>query len=181
MSKARYLKIALADGTRFILRITRDSPDLISGIEVDADGDEIVPQGVNSKGVRYTERVRHIMRTLVKKTVEMRMNNTYATLEPVPTAATAAKATAKLVNLVTDTATLAKAMYPGGGLDAFNTGAYAGTRIPIRKLTGREIVTIAGTTSGAKVLSDETWIVDRFGELGARQIKQLRQLVEKRD
>lgn len=87
-------------------------------------------------------------------------------------------ASGKIVHLVTDTATLADAMYPGGGLAAFNAGIYAGTTIPIRKLSGREIVTVAGTTASAKVLSDETWIADRFGNLGARQIKRLRELVQ---
>lgn len=82
---------------------------------------------------------------------------------------------ASLVNITTDTATLAEAM--GGGLATFNTGVYKGTKIQIRQLTGSEIVTVAGTTAGAKVLSDQTWIVDRFGKLGARQIKRLRELV----
>lgn len=85
---------------------------------------------------------------------------------------------AKRVNIVTNTATLAEAMYTGGGLPAFNVGIYAGTQIPIRKLTGREVVTVAGTTAGAKVLSDENWISDRFGALGARQIKKLRALTK---
>ena len=77
------------------------------------------------------------------------------------------------MNIITDTATLAEAMYPGGGLDVFNIGVYEGTRIPIRKLTGREVVTVIGTTAGAKILANETWIADRFGDLGAKQIKKL--------
>jgi hypothetical protein len=84
---------------------------------------------------------------------------------------------ASIVNITTDTSTLAEAM--GGGLETFNTGIYRGTKIPIRKMTGREIVTIAGTTAGAKIIADETWIADRFGKLGARQIKRLRELVTK--
>ena len=86
------------------------------------------------------------------------------------------KSATRLVNIVTDTKTLAAAMYPGGGLDAFNTGVYESTKIPVRKLTGREVVTVAGTTAGARVLADETWIADRFGTLGARQIQALRGL-----
>ena len=164
---ARYLKITLVDGTRFILRVTSESPLLVSGYEVNAEGEEVVPPG-------YDRRLRVVGRDSIAKAVEMRMNKKYATLEVVPRTA---RATAKLVNIVTDTATLADAMYPGEGLLAFNTGVYEGTKIPVRKMTGREIVTVAGTVGGAKVLSDETWIVDRFGGLGARQIKRLRELV----
>ena len=170
MSEIRYLKITLVDGTRFILRVTGESPNLISGIEVNAEGDEVTPPG-------FHNRQRFVARDLIKKAVEMRMNNKYATLEPVPRGEGAAKA--RLVNIVTDTATLAKAVYPGGGLHAFNAGVYEATRTPIRKLTGREVVTVAGTTAGAKVLADETWIADRFGRLGARQIQALRALATK--
>jgi hypothetical protein len=168
MSEIRYLKITLVDGTRFILRVTSESPFLVSGYEVDAEGDEIVPTG-------YGRRLRVVGRDSIKRAVDLRMSKKYATL--VPPGKDAAKA--RLVNIVTDTATLAEAMYPDGGLHAFNTGVYAGTKIPIRKLTGREIVTVTGTTAGAKILADETWIIDRFGEVGARQIKKLRGLVSK--
>lgn len=79
-----------------------------------------------------------------------------------------------VIFITTDTRTLAEAMYPDGGLSAFNTGCYQGTRIPIRRMTGHELVDVAGTTSRAKVSSKEgTWLSDRFGELGARQIKRL--------
>lgn len=78
---------------------------------------------------------------------------------------------AKPVNLVTDTETLALAM--GSDLTTFNTGVYEGTNIRIRQLTGSEQVTILGTTAGARVVSPETWISDRFGAIGARQIKRL--------
>ena len=165
----RYLKITLVDGTRFILRVTRESPTLVSGIEVNAEGDEVVPPG-------HDRRQRFVERALIKKAVELRMNKKYATLEEASRVQD--DATAKIVNIVTDTTTLANAMYPDGGLPAFNTGVYEGTRTPIRKLTGREVITVAGTTAGAKVLSDETWIADRFGELGARQIKKLRELTK---
>ena len=171
MPEIRYQKITLLDGTRFILRVTSETHGIVRGYEVNAEGDEVVPAGAD-------RRLRIVSRSLIKKTVELRMNPTYATLEPVPRGHHAA---AKLVNIVTDTTTLAEAMYPGGGLAAFNVGIYKGFAhepiVPIRKLSGREVVTVAGTTAGAKVLSDETWIVDRFGELGARQIKRLRELV----
>ena len=78
------------------------------------------------------------------------------------------------VDITTDAATLAEAMYPGSGLDAFNSGAYEGTKVPVRQLTGREVVSVVGTTARARVVADETWIADRFGDLGARQIKRLR-------
>lgn len=109
------------------------------------------------------------------------MSKKYATLVPAGANGTNGEdaAKARLVNIVTDTATLAETMYPGGGITAFNMGVYEGTRTPIRKLTGREIVTVTGTTAGAKILADETWIVDRFGDVGARQIKKLRELVSK--
>jgi hypothetical protein len=165
----RYRKITLDDGTRFILRVTSESRLFVRGIEVNAEGDEVVPPGAH-------QRLRIIDRGRITKTVEMRMNPKYATLEPAPPRGTSG-ARARLVNIVTDTATLAEAMYPDGGLSAFNAGAYEGTKIPVRKLTSREIITVAGTTAGAKVLAAETWISDRFGKLGARQIKRLRDLV----
>ena len=168
MPEIRYLKITLVDGTRFILRVTSESPLIVSGYEVNAEGDEVVPAG-------YERRQRLVGRDSIKRSVELRMSKKYATL--VPPGENAAKA--RLVNIVTDTATLAEAMYPGGGITAFNAGVYEGTRTPIRKLTGREIVTVAGTTAGAKILADETWIADRFGRLGARQIQALRNLVTK--
>ena len=175
----RYLKITLVDGRRFILRVTRESPRLISGVEVDAEGDDVVPRGVDVAGRPYHERVIHVQRDLVRKIVEMRMSPKYATLEVVPRSEGSAKA--RLVSIVTDTATLAEAMFPGGGLSAYNEGYYEGTKIPIRKLTGREIVTVAGTTAGAKILSEESWIVDRFGPVGARQIKRLRDLASSKE
>ena len=167
MSKLSYLKITLVDGTRFILRVTSESPLVIRGYEVNAEGDEVVPPG-------YERRLRIVGRDSIKRAVDLHMSKKYATL--VPRGEDAAKA--RLVNIVTNTATLVEAMYTGGGITAFNVGVYAGTRTPIRKLTGREIVTVAGTTAGAKVLSDETWIADRFGEVGARQIQALRELTK---
>jgi hypothetical protein len=175
MPEIRYLKITLVDGTRFILRVLSESPRFIRGVEVDVDGEEIVPRSVDPGGRPYHRRERHVERGTIKSAVDLRMSKKYATLERATRATSSARA--RLINIVTDTATLAAAMYPGGGLAAFNAGAYAGTKIPVRKLTGREIVTVAGTTAGAKVLADETWITDRFGKIGARQIRQLRAIV----
>lgn len=73
----RYLKITLDDGTRFILRVTSESPIFVRGIEVNAEGDEVVPPGAH-------QRLRIIDRGLIAKTVEMRMNPKYAALETVP-------------------------------------------------------------------------------------------------
>jgi hypothetical protein len=73
----RYLKITLDDGTRFILRVTGESRLFVRGIEVNAEGDEIVPPGAH-------QRLRIVDRGRIAKTVEMRMNPTYATLEAVP-------------------------------------------------------------------------------------------------
>jgi hypothetical protein len=73
----RYLRITLDDGTRFILRVTGESRFFIRGIEVNVEGDEVVPPGAH-------QRLRVVDRGRIKKTVEMRMNPTYATLEVVP-------------------------------------------------------------------------------------------------
>lgn len=75
------------------------------------------------------------------------------------------------VNVVTDTATLARAM--GSSLKVFNTGVHPGTSIRLRQLTGVERVVVQGTTAGAKIVSSESWIEDRFGPLGARQVRRL--------
>ena len=77
MPAQRYLKITQLDGKRYILRVTKESPRFIHGLEVDAQGDEIVPPG-------FHNRHRSIERTSIKKAVEMHMNNTYATLEATP-------------------------------------------------------------------------------------------------
>lgn len=72
----RYLKITLVDGTRFILRVTRESPHILTGYEVNTEGDEVVPPG-------YERRQRHVGREIIRKAVEMRMSPKYAILEPV--------------------------------------------------------------------------------------------------
>lgn len=82
MAAIRYLKVTQTDGTRYILRVTRESPDFLHGFEVNAEGDEVVPAG-------YDRRHRTIDRGLIKKAVEMRMNPKYTTLEVVPASAQA--------------------------------------------------------------------------------------------
>ena len=85
----RYLKITLVDGTRFILRVTKESSGFVHGYEVNAEGDEIVPPG-------YQNRHRTVDRALIAKSVEMRMNNKYATLEAVPAGERTKKTPAQL-------------------------------------------------------------------------------------
>ncbi len=84
---------------------------------------------------------------------------------------------ATIVNVTTDTSTLACVMFASSSLDMFNDGVYPGTSIRLRRLTGTERVTILGTTAGARVISDESWVADRFGSLGARQVKRLLQIL----
>jgi hypothetical protein len=81
----------------------------------------------------------------------------------------------KTIRFETSTATIAAAM--GLDLAAFNAGVYEGTKIRVRQLSGSERVLVTGTTAGAKIVTDETWIADRFGCLGARQIRRLVTLV----
>lgn len=75
----RYLKVTLDDGTRFILRVTAESPRFVRGVEVNAEGDEVVPPGAH-------QRLRIVERGRIAKTAEMRMNPVYAILEAVPRA-----------------------------------------------------------------------------------------------
>ncbi len=81
------------------------------------------------------------------------------------------------IEIVTTTAVLARAMFEGWTIADWNAGCYQGTTIPLRKLTGHEIVTIRGRVTGAVVVTDETWISDRFGSLGATQIRRLQALL----
>ena len=90
MSEIRYAKITLIDGTRFILRVTKESPAVVRGYEVNAEGDEVVPPGA-------CNRLRIVGREFIAKIVEMRMNNTYATLEAAPRA----EGATKIVSIVT--------------------------------------------------------------------------------
>lgn len=73
-SPIRYLSITTTEGDKFTIRVTRETSNGVSGIEVDRDGDEIVPDG-------YHNRMRIVPREAIKKAVEMRMNLTYARIE----------------------------------------------------------------------------------------------------
>lgn len=73
----RYLKITLDDGTRFILRVIRETPAFVRGVEVNAEGDEVVPPGAH-------QRLRIIDRGRIARSTPMRMNPKYATLEVAP-------------------------------------------------------------------------------------------------
>jgi len=85
------------DGARFILRVTRETPFSIRGIEVDAEGDEVVPRGVHPvTGEPWHLRERRVPRDAIKKAVEMRMNPKYATLEVVPREEISKKTSAQL-------------------------------------------------------------------------------------
>lgn len=75
------------------------------------------------------------------------------------------------VDLITTTKDLAEIM-DSGGLPVFNTGCYIGTKIKIRQLTGSEQVRVVGTTAGAAIEAD-SWVVDRFGHVGARAVRRL--------
>jgi len=89
----RYLKITDIDDKRYILRVTRETPNFITGIEVDEDGDEVVPRGLHPKLKQpYHHRERKVLRDAIKRSVEMQMNPTYATLEVVPTSTVHARA-----------------------------------------------------------------------------------------
>jgi hypothetical protein len=93
----RYVKITDIDDKRYILRVTHETPNFISGIEVDEDGDEVVPRGLHPTIKRpYHNRERKVLRDAIKKIVEMQMNPRYATLEVVPTVTHARKRAAEL-------------------------------------------------------------------------------------
>jgi hypothetical protein len=80
-SPIRYLAITTTKGDKFILRVLRDVAGGVAGIEVDREGDEVVPRGVNAEGLPYHTRTRIVPRDGIKKSVEMRMNVMYGRLE----------------------------------------------------------------------------------------------------
>lgn len=73
-SPIRYLAITTVDGDKFTIRVTRETAKGVSGIEVDRDGEEIVPVG-------FHNRTRIITRDAIKRAVEMRMNTMYGRIE----------------------------------------------------------------------------------------------------
>lgn len=80
-SPIRYVQITTVDGDKFIIRVTRDTAKVVMGIEVDRDGDEVVPSGSDASGRAYDERMRVVPRDGIKKMVEMRMNVMYGRIE----------------------------------------------------------------------------------------------------
>lgn len=73
-SPIRYLAITTTDGAKFMIRVTRETAKGVSGIEVDSDGEEVVPIGFHT-------RTRIVPRDAIKKSVEMRMNVVYGRME----------------------------------------------------------------------------------------------------
>lgn len=68
-----YARIVLTDGTRFILRVYQESERFITGTEVNAEGDEVIPAGA-------TDRTRIVERSAIRKRTVMHMDKTYAML-----------------------------------------------------------------------------------------------------
>lgn len=73
-SPIRYLAITTTEGDKFMIRVSREGAVGVSGIEVDRDGDEVVPAG-------FHNRLRIVPRETIKRAVEMRMNVIYGRLE----------------------------------------------------------------------------------------------------
>lgn len=81
------------------------------------------------------------------------------------------------VHLVISVRDFVRAVW-GEGLDFVNRGAHdlgGGQYVPWRKVTGDELVTITGTTTGARITDDDGgWIAGRLGDtVGARNIQAL--------
>lgn len=77
MAAIRYARVTLDTGKRIILRVVSETGRFLRGIEVDREGEEIIPQGAH-------QRMHIIERPRITKIAEMRMNPKYATLEAVP-------------------------------------------------------------------------------------------------
>jgi hypothetical protein len=73
-SPIRYLAVTTHGGDKFTIRVTRETAKGVSGIEVDRDGEEIVPVG-------FHNRTRIVPRDAIKRAVEMRMNVVYGRIE----------------------------------------------------------------------------------------------------
>lgn len=74
LSPIRYVRLTLHEGQRFYLRVEREDENFITGMEVDREGEEVVPPG-------HHNRQRIVQKGAIKRSVEMRMNTTYCTLE----------------------------------------------------------------------------------------------------
>lgn len=73
----RYARITLTDGTRFFLRVDGEDTRAVRGIEVDREGDEVVPRGPGG----FHNRLRIIERGTIARLTWYRMSPRYATLE----------------------------------------------------------------------------------------------------
>jgi hypothetical protein len=73
-SPIRYLAITTVDGDKFLIRVLKETANIMRGIEVDKDGEEVT-------GKDFDVRERLIYMGAIKKSVEMRMNVTYGKLE----------------------------------------------------------------------------------------------------
>jgi hypothetical protein len=72
----RYARVWLPGKRPVILQITHETAVLLDGIEVNDQGEEIVPAGRNANGER-----RHIIaKDTIVRCVPLVMDNTYATL-----------------------------------------------------------------------------------------------------
>ena len=70
-----FAHVTLRTGARFFLRIVSVSPKLVTGYEVDRDGEEIRPDG-------FERRLRVIALSVILRCRENSMDRTYATLRP---------------------------------------------------------------------------------------------------
>lgn len=82
-SPRRYEYVVLNNGQRFILRVDDDSGQFLNGIEVNKEGDEVVPKGTDKDGHRFTERRHLIQKSEIKSRTRMKFNLVYGELEPI--------------------------------------------------------------------------------------------------
>lgn len=73
-SPIRYLAVTLHDGSKFLLRVAKETSRTLRGTEVDKDGEEVT-------GKDFDVRERIVEIGAIEKAVEMRMNVTYGRIE----------------------------------------------------------------------------------------------------
>jgi len=69
-----------SEGKNIFLRVTSERDKIIVGIEVDKQGDEIVPKGKDKEGRAYTDRTRVVEKAGIGKISEYRISKKYGTL-----------------------------------------------------------------------------------------------------
>jgi len=69
-----------SEGKNIFLRVTAERDKIIVGIEVDKQGDEIVPKGKDKEGRAYTDRTRVVEKAGIGKISEYRISKKYGTL-----------------------------------------------------------------------------------------------------